>query len=185
MQPADVREAIDSVIDVPFDALPTVLDGFTWTYEKVRPGVLCRALLAMPRQNRRLQERTEALALGCAQGDFYHWVALFNYFDELLEKFVKPRKDLQLDIDGGSDSAPFPSSSILAILRVSATIMENCSNKHLYHSYEVRRRTLFPFLLCSCAHGPSASAAARTVPPCHVPGRHHHHRPGCCACKGG
>lgn len=93
--------------------------------------------------------------MGCAQGDFYHWVALFNYFDELLEKFVKPRKDLQLDIDGGSDSSPFPSSSILAILRVSATIMENCSNKHLYHSYEVRRRTLCPFLLCSCAHGPS------------------------------
>ena len=64
-------------------------------------------------------------------------MALFNYFDELLESYVAPRKDLQLAVDGDMAEGPFPSASILAILRVSATIMENCSNKHLYHSYEV------------------------------------------------
>ena len=73
----------------------------------------------------------------CAQGDFYHWVPLFNYFDELLETHVAPRKDLQLAVDGDMAEEPFPAASILAILKVSATIMENCSNKHLYHSYEV------------------------------------------------
>lgn len=40
MQPADVRTAIDTVVAAPFDALPTVLDRFTWTYEKVIPGTL-------------------------------------------------------------------------------------------------------------------------------------------------
>lgn len=73
----------------------------------------------------------------CLQGDFNHWATLFNYFDELLERALATRHDLHLNYECAVRDPPFPSRSVLAILRVSATILENCSNKHLYHSYEV------------------------------------------------
>jgi E3 ubiquitin-protein ligase HUWE1 len=34
---------------------------------------------------------------------------------------------------------PFPSAAVLSILRVTALILEGCSNKHLYSSYEVKQ----------------------------------------------
>ncbi|CAL8470977.1 g10519 [Coccomyxa elongata] len=101
--PPQVREIVDKVINTPFEALPSVLEGFSWRFEK---------------------------------GDFNHWATLFNYFDELLERALTTRRDLSLKCDGTGDDTPFPSRSLLAILRVSAIILENCSNKHLYHSYE-------------------------------------------------
>ena len=39
------------------------------------------------------------LFLFSVQGDFHHWVDLFNHFDSFFEKYVKPRKDLQIDDD--------------------------------------------------------------------------------------
>jgi hypothetical protein len=80
---------------------------------------------------------TNCLFLCRAQGDFYHWATLFNHFDELLERFLSQRKDVHLKFKDDGHDTPFPSASILAILRASAIILENCSNKHLYHSYEV------------------------------------------------
>ena len=75
----------------------------------------------------------------CAQGDFHHWVALFNHFDVLFDELLKPRADLALRYDQAEAKTdpPFPSSTVVAVLRVTATILENCSNKHLYHSYDV------------------------------------------------
>ena len=72
------------------------------------------------------------------QGDFGHWVDLFNHFDQVLEENVSQRQDLSLKFSEDEVKGPFPSESTLAILRVSTIILENCSNKHLYHSYEVR-----------------------------------------------
>lgn len=72
------------------------------------------------------------------QGDFHHWATLFNYFDDLLDQNVSPRKDLTLEFDRDGIDSFFPSRNVLAILRVTAIILENCSNKHLYHSYEVK-----------------------------------------------
>ena len=76
------------------------------------------------------------------QGDFYHWSSLFNRFDETLESILKDRKDVSLDGVPEPHAAPFPSRSVLSILRVSTTILENCSNKHLYQSHEVRKCTV-------------------------------------------
>ena len=36
MQPTKVKETIDKVKAAHFDALPSVLDGFSWSYDKVR-----------------------------------------------------------------------------------------------------------------------------------------------------
>ncbi|EPS70177.1 hypothetical protein M569_04584 [Genlisea aurea] len=70
------------------------------------------------------------------KGDFHHWVDLFNHFDTFFEKFIKPRKDLQLD-DNFLESDPlFPRNAVLQILRVIRIILENCTNKHFYSSYE-------------------------------------------------
>ena len=73
------------------------------------------------------------------QGDFYHWVALINRFDAWFEAHVKPRYELNLVFEE-PESPPekdLQVDTVVAILRVTSAILENCSNKHLYHSYEV------------------------------------------------
>lgn len=72
------------------------------------------------------------------QGDFHHWSDLFHHFDSFFEKFVKTRKDLQLDGDFWENSEELPEDSLLQILRVSRIIFENCANKYLYRSHEVK-----------------------------------------------
>ncbi|KAJ1430487.1 Ubiquitin-associated domain [Sesbania bispinosa] len=70
------------------------------------------------------------------KGDFHHWVDLFNHFDSFFEKYVKPRKDLQIDDDFLDSDPPFPREAVLQILRVIRIILDNCTNKHFYSSYE-------------------------------------------------
>eukprot|EP00976_Prorocentrum_cordatum_P001904 38174-Prorocentrum_minimum.AAC.3 len=69
------------------------------------------------------------------QGDFCHWVDLFNHFDEYFEKCLKPRADLSLK-GKLEDDPPFPRETCLEILRVTRIVLDNCSNKHLYNSVE-------------------------------------------------
>ncbi|XP_047178631.1 E3 ubiquitin-protein ligase UPL1-like isoform X1 [Vigna umbellata] len=70
------------------------------------------------------------------KGDFHHWVDLFNHFDSYFEKYIKPRKDLLIDDDFLNLDPPFPREAILQILRVIRTVLDNCTNKHFYSSYE-------------------------------------------------
>ncbi|KAI3828362.1 hypothetical protein L1987_02463 [Smallanthus sonchifolius] len=70
------------------------------------------------------------------KGDFHHWVDLFNHFDTFFEKYIKPRKDLQLKDDFLESDPPFPREAVLQILRVVRIILDNCTNKHFYSSYE-------------------------------------------------
>ena len=71
------------------------------------------------------------------QGDFHHWVPLFNFFDAFFERHVQSRSDLQLKSESAETAPALPSRNLVAILRVTASILENCSNKHLYCSSEV------------------------------------------------
>lgn len=74
------------------------------------------------------------------QGDFFHWVPLFNRFEDFFTECIKPRQDLQLQdasrLSGTADPA-FPVQACLLVLRVTSVLLENCSNKHVYASYEV------------------------------------------------
>ncbi|CAL0306067.1 unnamed protein product [Lupinus luteus] len=70
------------------------------------------------------------------KGDFHHWVDLFNHFDSFFEKFIKSRKDLQIDDDFLRSDPPFPGQAVLQILRVIRIILDNCTNKHFYSSFE-------------------------------------------------
>jgi hypothetical protein len=72
------------------------------------------------------------------QGDFSQWLPLFNRFDEFFEKLTTPRQDVGLKFDGSaSPDPPFPLHSCLEVLRVTAILLENCSSKQSYASYEV------------------------------------------------
>ncbi|XP_021641769.2 E3 ubiquitin-protein ligase UPL1 isoform X2 [Hevea brasiliensis] len=70
------------------------------------------------------------------KGDFHHWVDLFNHFDSFFEKHLKPRKDLQVEDNFLESDPSFPREAVLQILRVIRIILENCTNKHFYSSYE-------------------------------------------------
>ncbi|XP_011038805.1 PREDICTED: E3 ubiquitin-protein ligase UPL1 isoform X2 [Populus euphratica] len=70
------------------------------------------------------------------KGDFHHWVDLFNHFDSYFEKHIKPRRDLQVEDNFLESDPPFPREALLQILRVIRIILENCTNKHFYSSYE-------------------------------------------------
>ncbi|GAB2258516.1 hypothetical protein Droror1_Dr00014676 [Drosera rotundifolia] len=71
------------------------------------------------------------------KGDFHHWVDLFTHFDSYFEKHINPRKDLHIEEDTFlNPDPPFPKEAVLQILRVVRIILENCSNKHFYSSFE-------------------------------------------------
>eukprot|EP00200_Dunaliella_tertiolecta_P012804 CAMPEP_0202388378 /NCGR_PEP_ID=MMETSP1127-20130417/77152_1 /ASSEMBLY_ACC=CAM_ASM_000462 /TAXON_ID=3047 /ORGANISM="Dunaliella tertiolecta, Strain CCMP1320" /LENGTH=397 /DNA_ID=CAMNT_0048989769 /DNA_START=78 /DNA_END=1268 /DNA_ORIENTATION=- len=71
------------------------------------------------------------------KGDFYHWVPLFNRFEDFFTEQIKPRQDLQLkDAAQFTADPPFPVENCLQVLRVTSILLENCSNKHVYASYE-------------------------------------------------
>ncbi|PNH10945.1 E3 ubiquitin-protein ligase [Tetrabaena socialis] len=72
------------------------------------------------------------------KGDLNHWVPLLNLFDDVLEEAIKDRPDLTLaDVPGPEHSAgPFPAATVLAVLRTTTVILDNCSNKHLYQSHD-------------------------------------------------
>jgi len=64
-------------------------------------------------------------------------VDLFNYFDTFFEKHVQVRKDLHIEENFEESDPPFPKDAVLQVLRVIRVVLENCTNKHFYSSYEV------------------------------------------------
>lgn len=66
---------------------------------------------------------------------------LFNRFDGFFEKHVKVRKDLHIEENSEEESdLPFPKDAVLQVLRVTRLVLENCTNKHFYTSYEVNKK---------------------------------------------
>lgn len=96
--------------------------------------------------------RINETVLSCLwQGEFYHWVALFNYFDDFLERTVRGRSDLDLRFEDHQDpDPPFPTEGVVAVLHTTTIILENCANKHFWASYEV----------LPCFHVPTRSTAS-------------------------
>ncbi|KAJ0936419.1 hypothetical protein HanRHA438_Chr03g0130841 [Helianthus annuus] len=92
-------------------------------------------VIAAPLEN--IEEPLRSFFWDFDKGDFHHWVDLFNHFDSFFEKYIKSRKDLQLEDDFLESDPPFPRESVLQILRVVRIILDNSTNKHFYSSYEV------------------------------------------------
>ncbi|KAK1417994.1 hypothetical protein QVD17_27130 [Tagetes erecta] len=91
-------------------------------------------VIAVPLEN--IEEPLASFFWDFDKGDFHHWVDLFNHFDTFFEKYIKPRKDLQLEDEFLESDHLFPRESVLQILRVVRIILDNCTNKHFYSSYE-------------------------------------------------
>ncbi|KAJ0801926.1 putative HECT domain, ubiquitin interacting, UBA-like superfamily, armadillo-like helical [Helianthus annuus] len=91
-------------------------------------------VIAAPLEN--IEEPLRSFFWDFDKGDFHHWVDLFNHFDSFFEKYIKSRKDLQLEDDFLESDPPFPRESVLQILRVVRIILDNSTNKHFYSSYE-------------------------------------------------
>ncbi|GJX33892.1 reverse transcriptase domain-containing protein [Tanacetum coccineum] len=75
-------------------------------------------------------------------GDFHHWLYLFNHFDTYFEKYIQPNTDLQLEDDFLEHDHAFPRVDVFHILHVVWIILENCTNKHFYSSYEYHLSSL-------------------------------------------
>ncbi|XP_048323503.2 E3 ubiquitin-protein ligase UPL1 isoform X3 [Ziziphus jujuba] len=92
------------------------------------------SVTAVPLEN--IEEPLRGFVWEFDKGDFHHWVDLFNHFDSFFEKHIKSRKDLQVEDNFLDLDPPFPRDAVLQILRVIRIILENCTNKHFYSSYE-------------------------------------------------
>ncbi|GMN62344.1 hypothetical protein TIFTF001_031415 [Ficus carica] len=92
------------------------------------------SVTAVPLEN--IEETLKGFVWEFDKGDFHHWVDLFNHFDSFFEKHIKTRKDLQIEDNFLDSDPPFPKEAVLQILRVIRIILENCTNKHFYSSYE-------------------------------------------------
>ncbi|XP_070663520.1 E3 ubiquitin-protein ligase UPL1-like isoform X2 [Malus domestica] len=92
------------------------------------------SVTAVPFEN--IEEPLKGFIWEFDKGDFHHWVDLFNHFDSFFEKHIKSRKDLQVDDNFLDTDPPFPREAVLQVLRVIRIILENCTNKHFYSSYE-------------------------------------------------
>ncbi|KAK6947097.1 HUWE1/Rev1, ubiquitin binding region [Dillenia turbinata] len=90
-------------------------------------------VIAVPLE--RIEEPLKGFVWEFDKGDFYHWVDLLNHFELYFEKYIKPRKDLQLEDKFLESDPPFPKNAVLQILHVMRIILENCTNKHFYSSY--------------------------------------------------
>ena len=74
---------------------------------------------------------------------------LFYHFDTFFEKHVKVRKDLRIEEEFDESDPPFPKDAVLQVLRVIRLVLENCTNKQFYTSYEVKicaLKSLFMFI---------------------------------------
>nr|XP_011461878.1 PREDICTED: E3 ubiquitin-protein ligase UPL1 isoform X1 [Fragaria vesca subsp. vesca] len=92
------------------------------------------SVTAVPFEN--IEEPLKGFVWEYDKGDFHHWVDLFNHFDSFFEKHIKSRKDLQVEDNFLDSDPPFPREALLQVLRVIRIILENCTNKHFYSSYE-------------------------------------------------
>ncbi|KAA8527075.1 hypothetical protein F0562_008696 [Nyssa sinensis] len=92
------------------------------------------SVTAAPLEN--IEEPLQGFVWEFDKGDFHHWVDLFNHFDTFFDKHIKARKDLQVEDNFLEFDPHFPREAVLQILRVIRIILENCTNKHFYSSYE-------------------------------------------------
>jgi hypothetical protein len=139
VQPKDVQLFINSVLGASYEDLAGVLRTFTWTFGKVGFTRLGRIALL----------RTVVI-IEMLQGDFFHWVAVFNHFDTFFETYTTPRLDVLLKFDGTTSDPPFPREQCLEILRVSGILLENCMNKQVYQSMEVSTSIHLKCITFSC-----------------------------------
>ncbi|CAG8786506.1 25958_t:CDS:2, partial [Racocetra persica] len=67
------------------------------------------------------------------RGDLFHWIGVLNRFDTMLENICKNYNLKKLQTSKFSEGARVV---LVAILKFSRVLLENCTNRNLYSSYE-------------------------------------------------
>lgn len=67
------------------------------------------------------------------RGDLYYWTGLLNRFDNILENICR---DYELSKIQANDFTPLTKRLLVSILRFSRLLIENCTNRKLYSSFE-------------------------------------------------
>ena len=90
--------------------------------------------------------------------DLLHWLPLLNRMDQWLEGCAA-RADAGLR--GVASEEPFPTEEAVAVLRVSAALLDFSHNRHLYGSAEVRARVRAARCAASKHTGPRCPPGSR------------------------
>ncbi|CAD6899036.1 unnamed protein product [Tilletia controversa] len=81
-----------------------------------------------------LPEVLDSISEWCwPRGDLHYWIATLNRFDTILEKICK---DYDVSKVQANEFTPLCKKLLLSVLRFSRLLIENCTNRKLYASYE-------------------------------------------------
>ncbi len=67
------------------------------------------------------------------RGDLFYWTAVLNRFDLILESVCRDYELAKIQVN---DFTPLTKRLVLSILRFSRLLIENCTNRKLYNSFE-------------------------------------------------
>ncbi|KAI9228077.1 MAG: hypothetical protein DHS80DRAFT_8321, partial [Piptocephalis tieghemiana] len=70
-----------------------------------------------------------------ARGDMFHWVPVLDHFDHLLSQFISTYH-LGSPSKPTSPFSPSDRALLLSILEFTRLLVENCTNRNIYNSYE-------------------------------------------------
>lgn len=135
LQPPRIKAFIDKVIQCPLQDIAIPLSGFRWEYGKV-VEICLKFIFSLSVFISSISSHN----LFLFQGNFHHWRPLFLHFDTYFKTYLSCRNDLLLSDDILGDASPFPKQTVLQILRVMQTILENCHNKSSFSVIEVMWR---------------------------------------------
>lgn len=68
------------------------------------------------------------------RGDLHYWTQTLNRFDSILEETCRDYELHKLQIN---EFTPLRKRLVVSIVRFSRLLIENCTNRKLYNSYEV------------------------------------------------
>ncbi len=74
------------------------------------------------------------------RGDLYYWTGVLNRFDTILETVCR---DYELSKIQANDFTPLTKRLVFSILRFSRLLIENCTNRKLYSSFEYLNEILY------------------------------------------
>lgn len=69
------------------------------------------------------------------RGDLFHWVGVLNRFDDILDILCKSH---EMKTSRPKPFSPENQKLVYAILSFSRLLLESCTNRNLYASYEVK-----------------------------------------------
>ncbi|KAJ1021615.1 hypothetical protein NDA16_003752 [Ustilago loliicola] len=88
-----------------------------------------------------LPEALDSISEWCwSRGDLYYWTGVLNRFDTILENVCR---DYELSKIQVNDFTPLTKRLIFSILRFSRLLIENCTNRKLYNSFEHLNELLY------------------------------------------